>query len=115
MGELQRSAGRILRGKWITAVVSLSVLLTFALPTNAQVPSGFIVMFEPGTTSAARADSAQRAGAFVRFDYSIVEAIAIETVDANASATPASKSSIASAGGCRRRWTVKSIETFGGR
>ncbi len=84
MGELQRSAGRILRGKWITAVVSLSVLLTFALPTNAQVPSGFIVMFEPGTTSAARADSAQRAGAFVRFDYSIVEAIAIETVDANA-------------------------------
>src|SRR5213594_252902 len=84
MGGLQRSAGRILRGKWITAVVSLSVLLAFALPTNAQVPSGFIVMFEPGTTSAARADSAQRAGAFVRFDYSIVEAIAIETVDANA-------------------------------
>jgi subtilisin family serine protease len=84
MGESQKSASRILHERLSTAVVILSALLTFAGPANAQVPSGFIVMFQPGTAEAARAGSAQRAGAVMRFNYSIVDAIAIDAVDVNA-------------------------------
>ena len=84
MEESQRFPGRILQGRLCTAVVILSALLTFAVAGNAQVPRGLIVIFQPGTTQAARADSAQRAAAVVRFNYSIVDAIAIDAVDANA-------------------------------
>jgi len=65
-------------------VVTFCVLLIFALAGNAQVPTGYIVMFQPGTTKAARADWARRAGAVMRFNYSIVDAIAITGLSANA-------------------------------
>ena len=84
MEKSQRSAGRFLRGRLSTAVITVLALLTFALAANAQVPTGFIVMFQPGTAEAARADSAQRAGAVMRFNYSIVDAIAVTALDANA-------------------------------
>ena len=84
MERSQRSAVWLLRGRLSIAVVTLSALLTFALAANAQVPSGFIVMFRPGTAEAARAGSAQSAGAAMRFNYSIVDAIAVTALDANA-------------------------------
>src|SRR2546426_3879355 len=84
MKDSERSAGRILRGRLGTVVVTLSVLLTFALAASAQVQSGYIVMFRPGTMQAARADSARRAGAVMRFNYSIVDAIAVRALNANA-------------------------------
>ena len=84
MEKSQRSAGRFLRGRLSTAVITVLALLTFALAANAQVPTGFIVMFQPGTAEAARADSAQRAGAVMRFNYSIVDAIAVTALDVNA-------------------------------
>src|SRR2546425_5569246 len=84
MKDSERSAGRILRGRLGTVVVTLSVLLTFALAASAQVQSGYIVMFRPGTTQAARADLARRAGAVMRFNYSIVDAIAVRALNANA-------------------------------
>ncbi|PYS08188.1 MAG: hypothetical protein DMG15_27910 [Acidobacteria bacterium] len=86
MKDSERSAGRILRGRLGTVVVTLSVLLTFALAASAQVQSGYIVMFRPGTTRAARADLARRAGAVMRFNYSIVDAIAVRALNANARA-----------------------------
>ena len=86
MKDSERSAGRILRGRLGTVVVTLSVLLTFALAASAQVQSGYIVMFRPGTTQAARADLARRAGAVMRFNYSIVDAIAVRALNANARA-----------------------------
>src|SRR5205823_10447498 len=86
MKDSERSAGRILRGRLGTVVVTLSVLLTFALAASAQVQSGYIVMFRPGTTRAARADFARRAGAVMRFNYSIVDAIAVRALNANARA-----------------------------
>src|SRR5437870_12317188 len=84
MEASQRSVTGIVGGRLNTAIVTLSALLTFALTGNAQVPTGFIVMFQPGTADVARADLAQRAGAAVRFNYSIVDAIAVAAVDANA-------------------------------
>src|SRR5213593_2099502 len=84
MEESQKSPEQILHKRFSTAVVILAALLIFAVAASAQVPSGFIVMFQPGTTEAARAVSAQSAAAVVRFNYSIVDAIAIDAVDANA-------------------------------
>ena len=49
MEASQRPVGRIVGGKVSTAIVTLSAFLTFALTANAQVPTGFIVMFQPGT------------------------------------------------------------------
>src|SRR5213594_5048685 len=84
MKDSERSAGRILGVRLGTMVVTFCVLLIFALAGNAQVPTGYIVMFQPGTTKAARADWARRAGAVMRFNYSIVDAIAITGLSANA-------------------------------
>ena len=50
----------------------------------AQGGSDYIVMFQPGTSAAARAGSAQRAGAILRSNYAIVAAAAVRVPNANA-------------------------------
>lgn len=56
-------------------------------PSPPQTPSGndgnYIVTFRPGTSQADRAASVRRAGASLRFNYSIVDAVAIAGAGVN--------------------------------
>src|SRR5262245_29531502 len=60
--------------------VALVIVLAFSAVAQAQPPGQsdrFIVTFRPGTSQTQRAASVQRARGVVRFNYSIVDSVAI--------------------------------------
>ncbi len=66
-------------------LAALVVMLAGLVQTvGAQGGDDYIVLFQPGTTGADRAGSAQRAGAALRSNYSIVAAAAVRVPNANA-------------------------------
>jgi len=70
-----------------TAANVAAMVFIFVWSATAQVPeapAGHIVIFQPGTPPAARASSVQRVGALVRFNYTVVDAVAVSLLDANA-------------------------------
>ena len=66
----------------------IAILLTLVqgsfLPAMAQGPQNYIVTFRDGTIPAVRAVAANNAGASLRFNYSIINAIAVTIPNANA-------------------------------
>jgi subtilisin family serine protease len=70
---------RIVIGSIGLIVLGLSVLAQAQSP----VADGYIVTFRDGTSQAEKAAVAQRAGATVQFNYSIVNAISIRAANAN--------------------------------
>ena len=52
-------------------------------PRVARTSGNFIVTFQPGTSQADRAASVRRAGAVLRFNYSIVDAVALTIPNTN--------------------------------
>src|SRR5690242_7985038 len=70
----------------LTAIVfafTLGASLATAQSIAPSMPGGFIVMFQPGSATAARELTLQSAGAIVQFNYSVVEAAAITNADPN--------------------------------
>lgn len=69
---------------WLSGVGASAQLQT--QPGPPQTPSAnenFIVTFRPGTSQADRAASVRRAGATLRFNYSIVDAVAVTIPNTN--------------------------------
>ena len=68
--------------------IGIAILLTLVqgsfLPAMAQGPQDYIVTFRDGTIPAVRAVAANNAGAALRFNYTIVNAIAVTVPNANA-------------------------------
>ena len=68
--------------------IGIAILLTLVqgafLPALAQGPQDYIVTFRDGTIPAVRAAAANNAGAALRFNYSIVNAIAVTVPNATA-------------------------------
>ncbi|PYS29500.1 MAG: hypothetical protein DMG11_08840, partial [Acidobacteria bacterium] len=63
-------------------------------PTLPGAAAGHIVIFRPGTPPAARALSVRQAGGSVRFNYNIVDAVAVELLNPNAVAALQQDSSV---------------------
>jgi subtilisin len=61
----------------------LAMIVTTALPAAAQ-SNDYIVAFQPGTPRATRAAAAARHGAALRYNYGIVDAIAVRVPNENA-------------------------------
>jgi len=69
---------------WLSGVAASAQLQTPPGPPQAPAANeNFIVTFRPGTSQADRAASVRRAGATLRFNYSVVDAVAI-TANGNA-------------------------------
>ena len=84
---LRRFAAAVLclSGAWAQDIIRPGELPRGASPQPpAVVANGYIVAFAPGTSKAARATAALAAGAFVRFNYDGVEAIAVTVPNDNA-------------------------------
>ncbi len=68
--------------------IGIAILLTLVqgsfLPAMAQGPQNYIVTFRDGTIPAVRAVAANNAGAALRHNYSIINAIAVTVPNANA-------------------------------
>jgi subtilisin family serine protease len=68
--------------------MGIAILLTLVqgsfIPALAQGPENYIVTFRDGTIPAVRAVAANNAGAALRFNYSIINAIAVTVPNANA-------------------------------
>jgi subtilisin len=73
-----------------------TVLLTTGALTLSAQGNGFIVTFEPGTSRGARAAAAARHGASVKFNFGIIDAIAVTVPNENAARAFLGESSVRS-------------------
>ena len=77
-----------------------AILLALPVLAQAQAPgqadAKYIVTFRAGTPQAQRADVVRRAGAALRFNYSIVDAVAISVANSNALAALRNEPSVLS-------------------
>ena len=72
-----------LKNSFVRGAMLLAVLSTGVLPVAAQA-NDYIVSFEPGTPGGARAAAAARHGAEVRYNFGIIDAIAVTAPNENA-------------------------------
>jgi len=72
-----------LRSLIVFCFALIAVLTTLTLPASAQ-SNDYIVSFQPGTPRAARAAAAGRHGAALRYNYRIVDAVAVTVPNQNA-------------------------------
>ena len=72
-----------LRSLIVFCFALIAVLFTFTLPAAAQ-SNDYIVSFQRGTTRAARAAAAGRHGAVLRYNYGIIDAMAVTVPNENA-------------------------------
>jgi subtilisin len=67
--------------------ILIALVLAFPILAQAQTPASgdgkYIVTFQPGTSQSERAAAVQRAGGVLRFNYSIVDAVAVRVPNAN--------------------------------
>src|SRR5690242_15062321 len=62
---------------WMTLNLSLSLLLGLPAILSAQTSQDYIVRYRAGASPSSRAASVRRAGARLRFNYTIIEGVAI--------------------------------------
>jgi len=95
------------------------IVIMLVLPAMAQAQVGsraddrYIVMFAAGTSEARKAAAVERAGAMLRFNYSIVNAVAVRIPNANALAALRNDGSILSIIPDRAIHAIEGIQDIG--
>src|SRR5262245_40360140 len=70
--------------RWIIFNVTLLALASMPSLLGAQTNQDYIVRYRPGATKSKRAASVQKAGGQLRFNYDIIDAVAIRVRNNNA-------------------------------